>query len=145
MRERSRPRLRKEIEKGGTETLVLVPLRVGWKMLPLRGPVADQLAIPGRRRSREMEYPGIDPSKPIDDICTVRGDLMADEKVFPHVFIHPFPELVLLFNRPSPVPDLPDLIRGLIDRLAEAWTGHNKDQKEHQQGNASLRIHGQIL
>ena len=33
------PSLPKEVEKGSTETFVPVPLGVGWKTLPVRGPV----------------------------------------------------------------------------------------------------------
>jgi hypothetical protein len=103
----------KHIEQGSTETLVLVPLQVGWKMLPVRGPVSDESAVRRGTRSRKMGDPGIDPSDCIDGIGTIRGDPVTDEKIFRNRLIHPFFEPTFFFNRPPAIPDFPDWIRGL--------------------------------
>ena len=119
-REGSRPRLPKDVEKGSTETFVPLPLRVRWKMLPLRGPVAHQFAVRCGRCSGEMGDPGIDPPDRIDRIRTIRGDPVTDKEIIRNRFIHPFFEPMLFFNHPSAIADFPDLIGGMIERLAKA-------------------------
>jgi len=114
------PGLRKDVEKGGTETLVMLPLRVGWKMVPVRGPVADQFAILCDGGSRKMSDPCIDPPDRIRDIRAISWGLVADKKIFRNIFINPFSEPILFFNRPSVEADCPDLIRGFIQGLARA-------------------------
>jgi hypothetical protein len=83
--------------------------------------VADQSSIPGGRGSGKMVDPGIDPSDRINGIRTIRGDLVTNKKILRHRFIHPFSKLIFFFNRPSAIADFPNLIRGIIERLAEAW------------------------
>jgi hypothetical protein len=107
---------------------------MGWKMLPVRGPVADPFAIRCGSSSRKMGDPGIDPSDCIDGIRTIRGDLVANEEILCNRFIHPFFKSMLFFNRPPAIADFPDLIRGFIQRLAEARHGDKKCQKENKKG-----------
>jgi hypothetical protein len=89
-------------------------------MLPVGGPVADQSSLPGGRGSGEMIDPGIDPSDRINGIRTICGDLVANKKILRYRFIHPFSKLIFFFNRPSAIADFPDLIGGMIERLAKA-------------------------
>ncbi len=108
--------------------MVMLPLRVGWKMLPVFGPVADQFAILCSSGSRKMGDPCIDPSDRIRDIRAVDWGPVAKEKVLRNIFIHPFSKPILFFNRPSVEADFPDLIRGFIQRLARArrWDKDNQ-------------------
>jgi hypothetical protein len=117
------------MQKGGTETYVFVPLWVGREMLPVRGPVAYQFAIGCGSGSRKMGNPGINPSDGIEYVRAIRGDLIANEKIFRNIVINPFCILRLLFNCPTLITDFPELIRRFICRLAEAWRG-NKDSQE---------------
>jgi hypothetical protein len=66
---------------------------------------------------------GINPSDRIDSIRTIRGDLVANEEILRNRFLYPFSEPMLFFNRPPAIADFPDLIRGFIQRLAEARSG----------------------
>jgi hypothetical protein len=90
-------------------------------MLPFGGPVADQSAILGGRGSGKMVDPGIDPSDRINSIRTIRGDLVTNKKILRNCFIHPFSKPIFFINRPSAIANFPDLIRGIIELLAEAW------------------------
>jgi hypothetical protein len=143
----------KEVEQGSTETLVLVPLWVGWKMLPVRGPVADESAVRRGRCSRKMGDSGIDPSDRIDGIGTICGDPVTDEKIFRNRLLHPFFEPTLFFDCPPAIPDFPDWIRGLkllahrerlpghipaIQRLAGTWIRDKKYQKESKEGHCPI-------
>jgi hypothetical protein len=101
------------MEKGGTETFVPVPLRMGGKMLPVRGPVTDLPPIQGGGSSRKMGDSGIDPTDGIDNIRTIGGDLIANEEILRDRFIHPFFKPTFFVNRPAPIADFPDLIRRL--------------------------------
>jgi hypothetical protein len=103
---------------------------MGWKMLPVLRPVADQFAVLCRSGSGKICDPGINPSDRIGDICTIRGDFVTHEKIFRNIFINPFSKLIFFFNRPPVITDFPDLIRGFIDHLAEAWGGDKDNQKE---------------
>jgi hypothetical protein len=85
-----------------------------------------------------MGDPGIDPSDRIDGIRTIRGDLVADEEILRNRFLHPFFKPMLFFNRPPAVTDFPDLIRGFIQRLAEARGGDKKCQKENKKRHGSI-------
>ena len=85
-----------------------------------------------------MGDPGIDPSDRIDSIRTIRGDLIANEEIFRNRFLHPFFKLTLFFDRPPAIADFPELIRGLVGRLAKAWSGEEKNQKENQKGHGSI-------
>jgi hypothetical protein len=97
-----------------------------------------------------MGDPGIDPSDCIDRIRTIRGDPVTNEKIFRNRLIHPFFKPMLFFNRPPPITDFPDLIRGLkllarrtgvpghvpaVKRLAEAGGRNKKNQKEKEKGH----------
>jgi hypothetical protein len=93
--------------------------------------VADQSAIPGGSGSGKMGDPSIDPSHRINSIRTIRGNLVANEEIFRNSFLHPFFKPTLFFNRPPAMANLPDLIRGFIQHLAEAWSGDNNNQKEN--------------
>jgi hypothetical protein len=78
-----------------------------------------------------MVDPGIDPSDRINGICTIRGDFVTNKKIFCNIFIHPFSKLIFFFNRPPLITDFPDLIRGFIQHLAEAWCGNKDNQKKN--------------
>jgi len=120
-------RLRKHIEKGFPKSDILVPLRMGWKMSPIRRPVAYEFVILCGRRRRKMSNPGINPSHRIGNICTVYRNFMTDEKIFRDIFFNPFPKLMFLFNRPLTIIHLPDLKGGFLDCLAEGRSGE-KDE-----------------
>jgi hypothetical protein len=109
------------MEKGSTETFVSMPFRVGRKMIPVGGPVADQFSLPGGRGSGKIVDPGIDPSDCINSIRTIRGNLVTNKKILRHRFIHPFSKPIFFFNRPSVIADFPDLIGGIMECLTEAW------------------------
>jgi hypothetical protein len=132
------PGHRKEVEKSRTETLVLVPVRVGWKVFPVRGPVADPSALLRGSGSGEMGDPSIDPPDCIDDIGAICGDLVTNKKILRNRLLHPFFKPTLFFNRPPVVTDLPHLIKGFIHRLAEAWSGNEKNQEENKKGHVSI-------
>jgi hypothetical protein len=70
-----------------------------------------------------MVDPGIDPSDRIDGIRTIRGDPVANEEILCDCLIHPFFKPTLFFNRPTAITNFPDLIRGFIQRLADARRG----------------------
>ena len=82
-----------------------------------------------------MEDPGVDPSGRVDEIRTVRGDLVAKKKVLRDIFIHPFPELTFFFGGPPAITDGPELIRGPIQRPTETRSGdqNNKRKKNKRQ------------
>jgi hypothetical protein len=107
-------------------------------MLPVCGPVADPFAIRCGSGSGKVGDPGIDPPNRIDGIRTIRGDPVANEEILCDRFFHPFFKPTLFFNRPSAIADFPDLIRGLIQRLAEAWRGDKKCQKENKKMHCSI-------
>ena len=108
-------------------------------MLPVRGPVADQFTLLGGGGSRKVGHPGINPPDRIDGIRTIRGDVVANEEIFRNIFLHPFFKTALFFNRPAPIADFPDLVRGFTRRLAETRSRGKKDQGKNEKG------HGPIL
>jgi hypothetical protein len=80
-----------------------------------------------------MGDPGIDPSDCVDGIRTIRGNPVVNEEILMNRLIHPFCKSLLFFSRPSAVADFPDLIRGFIQRLAEARWGakdHYRDSED---------------
>ena len=81
--------------------------------------MADQFPIFGGGRCRKTGDPGIDPSDRIDGIGTVRWDVVRDKKTFVDRLFHPSFISPLLFNRPTTIPHLPELIRGFILSLAK--------------------------
>jgi hypothetical protein len=85
-----------------------------------------------------MVDPSINPSDRIDGICTIRGDLGTNEEILRHGFIHPFSKPMLFFNRPPAIADFPNLIRGFIRPLAEAWSGDKNNQKENKKRHRSI-------
>jgi len=106
---------------------------MGWKMLPVLRPMAEQFAVLGRSGSGKICDPGINPSDCIGDICTIRGDFVTNEKIFRNIFINPFSKPIFFFNRPPAIADFPDLIRGFIQHLAEAWGGNMDNQKKNKE------------
>jgi hypothetical protein len=100
--------------------------------------VAYPFAIPCGSGSGKMDDPGINPSDRIDGIRTIRGDIVANEKILRNRFIHPFFKPMLFFNRPPAITDFPNLIRGFIQCLAEAWSGGKKDQDENKKRHHSI-------
>jgi len=45
---------------------------------------------------------------------------------------------MLFFSRPPAIADFPNLIRGFIRPLAEAWSGDKNDQKEDKKRHRSI-------
>src|SRR5512143_811056 len=80
------PGLRKDVKKGSMKPLVVLPLRVGWKMFPLRGPVADHLASLRSSRSGKMSDAGINPSDCIDGIRAIGWGPVANKEIFRNIF-----------------------------------------------------------
>ena len=97
-------------EKGGSEALILVPLRMGGQMSPMGGPVANQFIVLCRGRCREMGDPGIDPPDRIRNIGTIDRDFMADEEIFGDILLNPFPELIPppRWSTVDPIPSRPE-------------------------------------
>jgi hypothetical protein len=100
--------------------------------------MADPSAIPCGSSRRKLGDPRINPSDRIDGIRTIRGDLVADEKIFRDRFIHPFFKPMLFFHRPTTIADLPDLVRRLTQRLAGARSGDKKNQKEDEKRHVPI-------
>jgi hypothetical protein len=85
--------------------------------------VADQFPVCGGGGSRKACDPGINPPDRIDRIRTICRNPVANEKIVCDGFSHPFLKTMLLFDAPTAVVDFPDLIRGLIRRVAEDSSG----------------------
>jgi hypothetical protein len=105
-------------------------------MFPVGRPVADQSSIPGGRSSGKRVHPGIDPSECINSIRTIRWDLITNKKILRQCFIHPFSKPIFFFDRPSVIADAPDLVRGIIEVLTEAWDWTQDNKEEDEQGHA---------
>ena len=108
--------------------MVLLPLRVGWKMLPVLGPVADHSAIFCGSGSGKMSDSCIDPADRIKDIRAIGLGLVTNKKIFRNIFINPSSKPLLFFSRPSVRADCPDLIGGFIQGLARARRGNKHNQ-----------------
>jgi hypothetical protein len=111
---------------------------MGWKVLPVRGPVADPSALLRGSGSRKMGDPGIDPPDCIDDIGAICRDLVANEKILGNRLLHPFFKPPLFLKRPPTITDLPHLIRGFVYRLAETGSGYEKNQEKNKKQHVSL-------
>jgi hypothetical protein len=92
--------------------------------------MADESAVLGCRRCREMGNPGIDPTNRVRDICAVDRDFIADEKILRDIFFNPFAELMLLFNRPPPLTHFPDLKRRLLWCFTKGGYGNEHNEEE---------------
>jgi hypothetical protein len=108
------------MEKGFPETEILVPIRMRRETSPLRRPVADPFVVFCGSSSREMGDPCIDPPDGIRNICAIDRDIVADKEIFRNILLNPSAISMLLFNRPSSIAHLPDLVGRFMDRLAEA-------------------------
>ncbi len=72
-----------------------------------------------------MGNPCIDPPDGIRDICAIDRDIVADEEIFCDILLNPFAISNLLFNGPSPISHLPDLMR----RFMDVWLKEGVERK----------------
>jgi hypothetical protein len=86
-----------------------------------------------------MDHPGIDPPDGDDGIRTIRGNPLANEKIFGDRLFHPPFKSPLFFKRPPAVAYVPDVIGRFIRCLAEARRGDEDEQKE------GKNVHDSIL
>jgi hypothetical protein len=116
------------MEKSSSETEIFVPLRMGRQTSPFSREVTDQLIILRCGCRWEVGNPCIDPPDGIRNICAIDGDMIADEEILCNILLNPSAILTLLFNRPSSITYIPDLMGRFMDRLAER-KGGKEDQK----------------
>ena len=97
------------VKKGGPEPAIFPPIGIRGQMFPVCGPVADQLPILGRGRSRQMGDSGIDPANSVGDIGSVHGNFILNKETFRDVRFDPLTQLAFVFHGPLAAGDIPDL------------------------------------
>ncbi len=77
---------------------------MSWKIFSLLRPVADELPLFCCGSCREVGDPCINPSNRIRNICTINGNLIADEKILRDIRFYPLAIVLLLsiVHRRSP-------------------------------------------
>ena len=87
-----------------------------------------------------MGDPCINPPGRIRDIGTIHGNFVTDEKVLRDILLDPFAELSLILRGPPALPHLPDLMRGLVQRLAERRGRDEDNNRESQKETHNLYL-----
>jgi hypothetical protein len=124
--------LRKHMEKGPTETLILMPFFMSGKVSPLGRPVSDEFMVFCRGGCGKMGDPRIDPSDGIRDIGTVDRYFMADEEILREIGFNPLGVTVFLFNGPPTLSHHPNLKGRFLDRFSRCRCGDHKRQEKNE-------------
>jgi len=123
--------LRKYIEKGPPEPLILMPFFMSGKVSPLGGPVPDEFMIFGGGSNGKTGDPRIDPSDRIRYIGTVHRYFMANEEILREIGFNPLGVTVFLFNGPPAFPHHPNLKGRFLERLSRSRSDdHKKKEKD---------------
>jgi hypothetical protein len=86
-----------------------------------------------------MGNPCIDPSDRIRDIRAIDRNIVSDEKIFSDILLNPLAVSSFLFNRPSAIPNRPDLIRGFLCRMTERDHGNQEEKQDEKKHTSSLK------
>jgi hypothetical protein len=98
--------------------------------------MAYKFAVFRRCRCGEVCDTSINPPDRIGHIGTIDRDLIADEEILCHIGFHPFTKTLFLFDRPSSIPNGPDLPMGFLRGFAEGWKGEKKAIKNDKENHA---------